>query len=207
MARQDIFPYSFDEDGIISAGNGFEVERITGICRVVGSAVSHAIVKADGSAITLNVEQQFLYAGFRTLHPLTLASAGVLKVAQASNADATAATTVAAIARTDRATALAAATSFPANTSGWSLARLGTVTQPTAATLRLFGRDAGAAGAADVAISPGVGAPVSAAGVPTALVIVELFVARAKAPLKLEDVKSALSKDDQLLMTRVIQPV
>jgi len=204
MARENNFPYDLKTDGYVSLGNGLEARRRTGIVRVVGSAVSHAVLTPDGAPLTLEAGELVTYLGIRLGHGLALASAGVVKVGLASNGDATAAA-IAATLRTDDATPLAAATTFDKDASGYALIVPATPVAATAGALQLFGRDAAAAGTADVAVSPGADAPDASNGVSTALVVVEVYSIARKAPLAFDEV--FLPKADQTLQTRVIEQV
>ncbi|NJL82882.1 MAG: hypothetical protein HC890_07855 [Chloroflexaceae bacterium] len=202
MARDDNFPFDLaSADGFVPMGNGFEARRRTGIVRVRGSAVSHPVLNLDGSALTLLAGELVTAMTFRLGHGLTLATSGVLKLALASNANATA-SSVGAVLRTSDTTPLAPATSFAADGAGWALITFQAPVAATAAPLALFGRDAAAAGTADVAIAPAAGAPTGDDGQPTAIVVVELFTLSRKIPIRADD--PFLPKVDQARNTRVI---
>jgi hypothetical protein len=202
MARDDNFPFDLaSADGFVPMGNGFEARRRTGIVRVRGSAVSHPVLNLDGSALTLLAGELVTAMAFRLGNVLTLASSGVPKLAQASNTNATA-SSVGAVLRTNDTTPLAAATSFAVDAAGWALTTFQAPVAAVAGPLALFGRDAAAAGTADVAISPGAGSPSDDGGVPTALVYVELYTLNRKIPVRAEE--AFLPKADQSRATRVI---
>lgn len=203
MARSTNFPYVIKTDGATPIGNGLEALRRTGIVRVQSAAASYPVLTLEGNAFTLAANEQVTYLGFRLLNGLTLSANGVVKLAQASNADATATNTIAAVLRSSDTTPLAAATSFPAESSGYALIGVGAALAASAGPLLLLGRDAAAAGTTNVNLSAGAGAPLNDQGIATALVICEIYTVFRKTPPKIGEID--LPDRDAALLTRVIK--
>jgi hypothetical protein len=120
-------------------------------------------------AVSAVSDVKFRYIN-RSGSPLVLSASGVIKVATAANVDATATSSPAAVGRNEATqAALSAATSFAADTVGYSAIALGSfVANSTSAPLLVFARDAAAAGTAnrDMSCADGRG-----------LIAVELYVA------------------------------
>lgn len=203
MARSTNFPHVIKTDGATPIGNGLEGLRRTAIVRVQGPAASYPVLTLDGNPFVLAVNEQVTYMAFRLLHGLVLATAGVVKLAQASNADATAANAIAAVLRTNDTTPLAAATAFAAEASGYALIGATAAPAAVAGALLLTGRDAAGAGTANINISAISTAPQNKQGTPTALVICEIYTIFRKTPPKIGEID--LADDDAVLLTRVFK--
>ena len=176
MPAATFFPNDWREEGATLGDDGLLYSRLTGSALITatpsGSAAGLALTDSTGAALTIPAASIVSDIKFRYFNaagnPIVLSTAGVLKVALAANADATSASVAAAVGRTGgTGAALAAATSFAADTSGSSAITLGgSVANASAAPLLLFARDAAAAGTANYNMSCADG---------RGLVLVEVF--------------------------------
>ncbi len=176
MPVPTFFPNDWREEGSALGDDGLLYTRLTGSALITatpsGSASGLPLLDQNGAALTIPAASIVTDIKFRYFNaagnPIILSTAGVLKVALAANADATSASVAAAVGRTGgTGAALAAATSFAADTAGSSAITLGgSVANASAAPLLLFARDAAAAGTANYNMSCADG---------RGLVLVELF--------------------------------